>query len=233
LRPSETRLGQAGRSKDSLALLRMLNSEFHSAEEKNSKRLMIVLHGLGDSAAGFRWLPSLLRLRWMNYLLVNAPDDYYGGFSWYDFSENPEPGVLRSRRLLFQLLDEQHAKGFSTEQTVLFGFSQGCLMTVDAGFRYPRVFAGLVGISGYVFEPEKLIQELSPVATRQRLLFTHGTQDPLIPFAEVRKQVQFLKATGLKIEWREFVKPHTIAGEEELTVIRNFIEAGYSGHNEP
>jgi len=205
----------------------MLSTEFHRAEDKNSKRLLVALHGLGDSAAGYRWLPSLLGLPSVNYLLVNAPDSYYGGFSWYDFADNPAPGVLRSRKLLFDLFDEQRTRGFPTEQTILFGFSQGCLMTVDAGFRYPHLFAGLVGISGYIFEPEKLLRELSPVAARQHLLFTHGTDDPLIPFAQVREQVNLLKAAGLHIEWHEFVKAHTIAGEEELELIRNFIRARF------
>ena len=29
------------------------------------------------------------------------------------------------------------------------------------------------------------------------------------------------------IEWREFVKAHTIAGEEELSVIRKFVVESY------
>src|SRR2546421_118637 len=165
----------------------------------------------------------------MNYLLVNAPDLYYGGFSWYDFAENPAPGILRSRKLLFELLDAQRKNGFPTEQTTLFGFSQGCLMTIDVGFRYPHLFVGLVGISGYVFEEQSLLKELSPVARDQRLLFTHGTQDPLIPFAEVREQVNVLKRAGLQIEWHEFVKAHTIAGEEEVELVRRFIRMRY-GH---
>jgi phospholipase/carboxylesterase len=206
----------------------VLDTEFYPAADKNSRRLLIALHGLGDSVAGYRWLPSALALPWMNYLLVNAPDSYYGGFSWYDFTGDEAKGIRRSRALLVELLDQQPAKGFSTAETVLFGFSQGCLMTVDVGFRYSHRFAGLVGVSGYVHEPEKLLAELSSVAGQQRMLFTHGTQDPLIPFAEVREQVNLLKAEGLRIEWHEFVKAHTIAGEEELELIRDFIVAGYA-----
>lgn len=206
----------------------VLETEFYPAADKNSKRLLIALHGLGDSVAGYRWLPSAMALRWMNYLFVNAPDSYYGGFSWYDFTGDEAKGIRRSRALLVELLDKQYAKGFPTAETVLFGFSQGCLMTVEVGFRYPHHFAGLVGVSGYVHEPEKLIAELSPVARQQRMLFTHGTQDPLIPFAEVREQVNLLKAEGLRIEWHEFVKAHTIAGEEELELIRDFIVASYA-----
>lgn len=207
----------------------MLNSVFVPAAEKESRRLWVMLHGLGDSIEGYRWLPEAMNLPSMNYLLVNAPDEYYGGYSWFDFGGDILPGVKRSRELLFQVLDAQRDQGFPTEQTILGGFSQGCLMSLDVGLRYARRFAGIVGISGYVSEPETLVKELSPVALQQRLLVTHGVYDPLIPFDEVREQIALLKAAGLKIDFREFRKEHTIAGEEELKVIRDFVRGGFGG----
>src|SRR4051812_14810570 len=126
----------------------MLHSEFIAAEQKDSKRLLIMLHGLGDSTAGYRWLPPALALPWLNYLLVNAPDPYYGGYSWYDFAGDLVPGVNRSRKLLFEVLDAQRAAGFPSAQTLLGGFSQGCLMSIDVGLRYPHRLAGIIGISG-------------------------------------------------------------------------------------
>ena len=207
----------------------MLHTEFIPATEKASCHLMIVLHGLGDSTAGYRWMPAALQLPWLNYLLVNAPDDYFGGYSWFDFAGDPAPGIARSRKLLFGLLDEQRQQGWPTERTTLFGFSQGCLMTWEVGLRYPHRLAGLIGISGYVHEPEKLLEVLSPVAPQQRFLVTHGTLDPLIPFAEVREQVNVLKSAGLRVEWHEFVKAHTLAGDQELDVIRDFVRAGWVG----
>ena len=206
----------------------MLDHELIPAREQHSKRLMIMLHGLGDSIEGYRWMPEAMNLPWMNHLLVNAPDDYYGGYAWFEFGGNIVPGVERSRNMLFELLDATRARGFPTEQTTLGGFSQGCLMAVDVGLRYPHRFAGLVGVSGWVSEPEQLVQELSPVAFQQRLLVTHGTLDPLVPFAVSREHVNILKAAGLHVEWHEFVKPHTIAGEDELEAIRKFVRAGYA-----
>ncbi|HYG33509.1 MAG TPA: serine esterase [Clostridia bacterium] len=206
----------------------MLHHAFIPAETKSSRRLMIMLHGLGDSLEGFRWLPYALNLPWLNYLLVNAPDPYYGGYSWYDFLGDITPSVARSREMLFGLLDEQRAKGFPAEKITLSGFSQGCLMSIEVGLRYPNRLAGIVGVSGYVCNPETLIQELSPVAKRQRLLVTHGFMDPIVPFGSVREQINVLKSAGLRIEWHEFVKAHNIAGEPELEVIRQFITAGYA-----
>lgn len=201
----------------------MLTRELIPATQPESKRLMIALHGLGDSMEGYRWLPQAMNLPWLNYLLVNAPDDYYGGFSWYDIYENPGSGIKRSRALLSELLGEQRDNGFPTDQTILFGFSQGCLMTLEIGARYPHLLAGCVGISGYAHEPETLIQEFSPVATRQHFLMTHGAFDPLIPIDKVHPQIQLLKNAGLNIEFHEFQKEHTIAGEPELSLIRDFV----------
>ena len=206
----------------------MLHSELIPAADKNSRRLMIMLHGLGDSIEGYRWWPEALNLPWLNHLLVNAPDEYYGGRSWFDYGGDIVPGVRRSTKLLYELLDDLRAQGYPTEQTILGGFSQGCLMSIEVGLRYPQLLAGVVGVSGYVCEPEKLVAELSPVAKQQRLLITHGLLDPLIPFAKVREQINLLKAEGLHIEWHEFAKAHTIAGEPEVEVIRDFIRAGYS-----
>jgi phospholipase/carboxylesterase len=205
----------------------MLETELIRAEQEKEPRLMVVLHGLGDSMEGYRWLPPAMRLPWLSYLLVNAPDRYYTGFSWYDLEGDPVPGIERSRKSLFELLDQTRSEGFPSEKTTVFGFSQGCLMSIELGARYPHRLAGIVGVSGYVHQPERLVRELSPQAREQRFLITHGTQDPLIPIDRVRPQMEMLRQAGLRISWREFAKPHTIAGEEELSVLRDFISDSY------
>jgi phospholipase/carboxylesterase len=203
----------------------MLHSELVPATERDSRRLMVMLHGLGDSIEGYRWLPEAMSLPWLNYLLVNAPDEYYGGYAWFDLNDIA-PGVQHSRKLLFELLDDLRARGFPAEQITLGGFSQGCLLAVDVGLRYPHRLAGIVGISGWINQLDNLLKELSPAARQQRLLMTHGTADPLIRIEPVRGQIPLLKAAGINVEWREFDKPHTII-EPEIAVIRDFVSAGY------
>ena len=205
----------------------MLDFELFPAAEPQSRRLMVMLHGLGDSIDGYTWLPRLMNLPWLNFALVNAPDEYYGGYSWFDFPGDAKPGVQRSYRLLVEFLDELRGRGYPTEQTILGGFSQGCVMSIEVAMRYPHRLAGIIGISGRASDPALLIQERSAVAMEQRFFVTHGTLDPVIPFTEVRAHVQALKAAGLNIEWHELAKPHTIAGEAELELMRDFIRRRY------
>lgn len=186
-----------------------------------------MLHGLGDSIEGYRWMSETLNLPWLNFFLVNAPDEYFGGFSWFDYPDNLAPGILRSRKLLTELLDGFSVKGFQPQDITLGGFSQGGVMTINAGLRYSHRLAGLVDISGWVFEIDALLKEISPANREQRVLITHGPYDPLIPFDPVEEQAQQLKAAGLKVEWHEFPKAHTIYGNEEIDVIRQFVRKGY------
>ena len=58
---------------------------------------------------------------------------------------------------------------------------------------------------------------------------THGTFDAMVRINAVRPQIELLRRAGLNITFREFAKDHTIAGEEELGLIHDFIVAGYDG----
>jgi predicted esterase len=207
--------------------MEQLRTDLIPARDAGSRRLLIALHGLGDSMEGYRDVPHWLQVPWLNYLLVNAPDPYYSGYSWYDIGGDSAPGIRRSRTLLTTLLDSLRPE-FPSEQTALLGFSQGCLMTLETGLRYPHKLTALVGISGYVHDVAKLIEELSPVAREQRILWTHGTRDPLIPLAGVREQKDKLKEAGLNIEWREFAKEHTIL-PQEIAIIREFVVNSFGG----
>jgi len=182
------------------------------------ERLILVLHGLGDSLHGFSFLPQALNLPEFSYLLLNAPDDYYGGFSWYDFGGQGHPvshaGIRRSRQLLFDLLDELQAQGIAAGDIHLFGFSQGCLMSVDVGLRYPQALGGICGVSGYVGLPEEYPRQFSAVAKQQKFLITHGTGDPMVPFGPAAEQFAELQKAGIAIDFRVYDKVHTILPEE-------------------
>lgn len=176
--------------------------------------LTVVLHGLGDSLNGWSFLPAALRLPEMSYLFLNAPDPYYGGFSWYDFQGDMEPGVVRSRGLLLELLEELEAQGVHASNVFLLGFSQGCLMSVDVALHAPKPLAGVVGISGYVGFPEQYPAAFGPAAKSQRLLVTHGELDPVVPFEPAKAQFETLEAQGISLEFRAYPKVHTVLPEE-------------------
>lgn len=193
------------------------------------ERLLIVFHGLGDSLNGFTWMPPEMRLDSLSYLLVNAPDEYYGGFSWFDFTGGGADmgpaiaGIKRSRGLIQQLLAEQEAAGVAAEDIFLFGFSQGCLMALDAGLRYGKRLGGIIGVSGWLAFQEEYPAAFSPAARDQAFLVTHGLRDPLLAFRTTEAQCAFLKSQGINLVFQQYDKDHTIL-PEELRDIRGWLK---------
>jgi phospholipase/carboxylesterase len=193
-------------------------------EASGNERLLLVMHGLGDSIEGYRFLPEMLRIPGLHYLLVNAPDSYFTGFSWFDiFGGNMQRGIERSRAALFETLGELEEQGWPPEHVGVFGFSQGCLMALEIACRYPKALGAIVGISGFVGGIEQYPEALSPVARNQKVLVTHGNSDPMLPLGETQRQVHTLKAMGMQIDWRVYTKEHTIDPYQEVADIRAFL----------
>ncbi len=187
-----------------------------------SKKLMIILHGRGDSSQGFTWLPPYFNLDEMNYLLLDAPYDYFGGRSWYDLPPHQLEGIQHSSNILTQIFDRLFEERFDASQSFLFGFSQGSLLTFEFGARYNKKLAGYIAVSGYIYDPELLLKEMNPALKDANWLCTHGTQDDVLPFHTSKTQVEVLQNGGVNITFKSYPKVHTIA-EDELEMIKVWV----------
>ena len=188
-----------------------------------SKKLMIILHGRGDSSDGFTFLPEYLNIDDMNYILLDAPYDYYGGFSWYDLPPHQLEGIEYSRNILTGVLDTLFEEQFNADESFLFGFSQGALLTFEFGARYEKVLAGYIAVSGYIYDADTLLQEMNQNVKTSNWLCTHGTYDEVLPFSTSKEQIEVLQNGGFDIEFKSYVKDHTIA-EDELMMLVEWVK---------
>ncbi len=191
--------------------------------ELPSDKLIVILHGRGDSSEGFRFFPQMMRLKEVNYLLLDAPFEYFTGFSWYDLPPNQLPGIEYSKSILTQTFDLLFEERFSPENTILFGFSQGSLLTFEFGSRYQHALAGYIAVSGYVYDPDKILAEMNPAVNKGNWLCTHGYEDDVLDFKVSQSQVVLLQEGGFDIDFRAYHKPHSV-DEQELFEIKEWIE---------
>lgn len=188
-----------------------------------SKKIMIILHGRGDSSQGFTWLPPFLEIDDMNYLLLDAPYEYFGGYSWYDLPPNQFIGIAHSSSLLADVLDILFEEDYNAEESFLFGFSQGALLTFEFGARYEQELAGYIAVSGYVYDTTSLIKEMNPDLNKGNWLCTHGTGDDVLPYDVSKTQIETLQDSGFKIDFRTYDKGHDIV-QEEMNMIKAWIK---------
>jgi len=188
-----------------------------------SKKLMIILHGRGDSSEGFTSLPDFLDIDEMNYILLDAPFEYYTGYSWYPLPPDQLPGIEYSSKILTNVLDELFASEFNAGESFLFGFSQGALLTFEFGARYHKVLAGYIAVSGYIYDAEKLLDEMHQEVKDAAWLCTHGIYDNVLPFDISKQQIKTLQENDFLVEFKSYEKDHSIA-EDELQMISYWIQ---------
>lgn len=190
---------------------------------KKSDKLMIVLHGKGDSARPFMGFDKELRIPDMNYLLLNAPKRYLDGYSWYGDGEFQKQGVLRVRAKMLRLLEDLEKQGWKPENIFLFGFSQGCLVSADIAMSYPKKLGGVVGISGYFHFFPRWKKSLKNNKKTPWLL-THGSKDDVLPIEDTEFGVEKLRSAGLEVEFVQSKKKHVFE-ETEYPLIRKWVQS--------
>jgi phospholipase/carboxylesterase len=181
--------------------------------------LVILLHGYGADGNDLIGLADPLAPHLPNtrFLAPNAPERCPAnpmGYQWFPIpwlDGTPEAvaraSAVRAFAALDAWLDEVAGQGTPPERTVLVGFSQGTMMALHVALRRARPFAGIVGFSGRLLDPELLAAE---IVSRPPVLLVHGDEDPVVPFASLGEAADALVAAG--IETYAHVSPGTAHG---------------------
>lgn len=211
---------------EDLSLRYLLNVPSNLAEDAEAP-LVVMLHGRGADAYDLADLAPMIDVApGCRFVFPNAPrkfEPYPGmamGWSWFDGWPPAGQSFFESRKLLLAFLGEI-TKRYPTPagKVVLAGFSQGALMSFDAGFRTEVALAGVIGMSGAIFEGD-----LPDFAARKSLpvLVIHGSGDDVIPVLAARRARMLLGEHGIDPEYHEFPMAHQITAES-MAVVRGFL----------
>jgi len=178
--------------------------------------VVFILHGLGANAEDLFPLIEIMHLPPCRYILPDAlmlAGEH--GYSWYDLPTNSRTDVENSRDYLFKLI-----KRFSTEgekpgkarPLIMMGFSQGGVMSLEAGLNYPGRVEAIVSMSGYIWDPAKTFgHAVAPHHTP--ILMTHGTEDGIVPEDLTQKTFTALKKAGYHPVLKEYPTGHHISAD--------------------
>lgn len=203
----------------------------------NPSKTVIWLHGLGADGWDFvpivheLGLPEDLAIR---FIFPHAPKQAVtvnGGAvmrAWYDIAleglerKTDEQGVRISADRLHALIANERARGIHAHQIILAGFSQGGVIALHAGLRYPEALGGIMALSTYLAMPETIATESHIANQAIPILMAHGTQDQVISLSMAERSMQALKAHQYDVQWLTYSMAHSVS-MEELRALKGFI----------
>jgi len=119
-------------------------------------------------------------------------------------------GLAEARRLLRTLIDAvQQQTKLPTQRIVVGGFSQGAMLATDVALRLDEAPAALAILSGTLLSRAQW-QSLATRRAGLTVLQSHGTRDPILPFAGAQALQRLLVDAGLHVRFTSFVGGHGI-----------------------
>ena len=186
-----------------------LNFERRASASGQDSSIVLFLHGYGADGKDLLGLsePLAPHLPDTVFIACDAPERSMAnpqGFQWFpipwiDGSTDAAAaeGMLRAAKVLDAFIDKVLAdEGLSPHRLVLFGFSQGTMMSLHVAPRRADPVAGVVGFSGRLMMPEKLQSEM---LSAPPVLLAHGNQDDVVPFEEMQMAGEALQAADFQV----------------------------------
>lgn len=125
---------------------------------------------------------------------------------------NP-PELANARKLLTTLVDEVRGRtGLPLARIVLGGFSQGSMLATDVALRLDEAPGALCVWSGTLLCEEQW-RELAANRGSLKVLQSHGTVDPILPFEAATWLSDLFIESGFDVDFIEFPNVHTIPAE--------------------
>ena len=194
----------------------------------NPSHSVIWMHGLGADGSDFVPIVRELKLPplGIRFIFPHAPMrpvTINGGFvmrAWYDIvvqdlvRQEDERGIRDSQELVGQLIEKEIGRGIPANRIVLAGFSQGGVITLQAGLRYSKRLAGLLALSCYLPLASTLEKERSAANQDVPLFIGHGIHDDIVPLKRGTDARDALAKLGYKPEFHQYPMPHSVHPDE-------------------
>src|SRR6056300_278338 len=155
-------------------MTRVLTAGRKEPQSGDARSAVVFLHGYGANGADLLGLADPLADHLPDTLFIapDAPEHCAGspmGYQWFPIPWIDGSSEEESRRGMLSAVDDLNAfldavmvdEDVLPEQVVLFGFSQGTMMSLHVAPRRDDPVAGVVAFSGRLLEPDLLEDEVT------------------------------------------------------------------------
>ena len=139
--------------------------------------------------------------------LVETPDRVIRAYREFfaGYEEDPEQVLAKSlvaENKLNKLIDEVKTKNnLKTDQIIIGGFSQGCMITLQTGLKRKDSVNSVIGYSGRIIDIKHLSKNIN---SRPKISLMHGDIDQVVSIDSLLEAKDFFNKNNYEIETKIF-----------------------------
>lgn len=189
-------------------MTRDLRSGRRGAAQGEARSAVIFVHGYGADGSDLLGLAGPLgeHLPQTAFYAPDAPEPCANnpfGFQWFPIpwldgssEEAARAGMKAAIADLNAFIDKVLAdEGLEPGALALVGFSQGTMMSLHVAPRREAPLAAVVGFSGRLLEPDRLMPE---TVSKPPVLLVHGDADEMVPVESLSEAAEALTNAGFE-----------------------------------
>lgn len=210
--------------------------------------VILLLHGYGTN--GDEMLAISTEFQLPPCLLILPDGPFPAGRSpfthaWYSRLTHSRKDIERSRDYLCAVMDYFSRRYSTTSDSsdpletpiatspegtgrpvVIMGFSQGAVMSLEAGLNYKGNVAAVVSMNGYMGEPVKTLAHAA-APRKTPILLVHGTLDPIVQEEMTQATLRALRKAGYHPVSKGFQVGHKITAGT-LQAVSQFLRSVFN-----
>lgn len=187
------------------------------------KPLYVALHGLGSDENDLLELAPLLPTD-VVFASLRAPYTLMPGhYAWFasrhvgDRLDGDTAQIQASEQAIVRSVDALIAKyHIDPHRVVVFGFSQGAIMSYDLALAEPLKFEGIGILSGALFDSVKARLGAAHEKLPTHVFIGHGLADQRIPSTYAREAAGWWTAHGAQVQLHLYPGMQHEVGEQEI-----------------
>jgi glyoxalase family protein len=190
------------------------------AEDNQTNLVVILLHGRGSTAEAMLAMADALSMREVGFRIPQAALNRWYPQSAFGPLELNEPDLSSALAFIDRLVENTHEEGFSDQQIVFGGFSQGACLASEYVARNARRYGGLFVFSGALIGPPGMPRNY-PGSFEAMPVFIGGSDvDPWVSHDLISDTASEFQKMGAKVDFRTYPgMAHTI-NQDEIDAVR-------------
>lgn len=169
-----------------------------------AQKLVVMLHGLGSDGHDLISLVPYIQssMPYCHFFSPHGVEEYDMapfGYQWFSVMDRSEATVIklveRNAPLIRNIISQKQKElSLTNKDTVLFGFSQGSMISVYLTLTSDEPYAATISFSGKLIRPQNLANRLTPIC------LIHGKEDDVVLHAETEYLDKYLTENNVSHE---------------------------------